>query len=56
MNPYNSAVTRQLLQECPGVQWRGLCASTAAGIGSVSGQGMKTRQAAQHGQKKKKDD
>lgn len=54
-NPYNSAVTRQLLQECPGVQWRGLCASTAAGIGSVSGQGMKTRQAAQqHGQKKRR--
>ena len=52
-NPYNSAVTRQLTQECPGFQWRELSAS-AAGIGSVSGQGMKTWQAAQCGQKKRR--
>jgi len=54
-NPYNSAVTRQLIQECPGVQWRGLRAYTAAGIGSVSGQETMTRQAVRHGQKQKKD-
>ena len=36
------------------VQWLGLCAFTAEGPGSVSGQGTKIPQATQHSQKKKK--
>ena len=36
------------------VQWLGLSAFTAVGLGSTPGQGTKIRQAAQHSQKKKK--
>ena len=36
------------------VQWLGLCASTAGGVGSIPGQGTKILKAMQHGQKKKK--
>ena len=36
------------------VQWLGLCAFTANGVGSVPAQGTMIPQAALHGQKKKK--
>ena len=36
------------------VQWLGLCAFTAMGLGSIPGQGMKILQAAWHSQKIKK--
>ena len=36
------------------VQWLGLHASTAGGMGSIPGQGTKILYATQHGQKKKK--
>ena len=35
------------------VQWLGLCASTAGGLGSILGEGTKILQAAQRGQKRK---
>ena len=34
------------------VQWLGLCASTAGGVGSIPGQGTKIPHAAERGQKK----
>ena len=36
------------------VQWLGLCASTAGGLGSVPGGGTKILQASHFGQEKKK--
>ena len=36
------------------VQWLGLCASTAGGMGLIPGQGTEILQATQHGQKQKK--
>ena len=36
------------------VQWLGLCAFTAGGMGSIPGRGTKFLQAARRGQKKKK--
>ena len=36
------------------VQWLGLCASTAGGMGSITGLGTKNLHATQHGQKKPK--
>ena len=36
------------------VQWLKLCASTAGGLGSISGQGTKILHATQCGQKQKK--
>ena len=36
------------------VQWLGLCASTAGGMGSIPDRRTEIPQAAQHGQKKKK--
>ena len=38
------------------VQWLGLCAFTAGGSGLIPGQGIKSPQATQHGQKKKNPD
>ena len=38
------------------VLWLRLCASTAGGTGSIPGQGTKIPHAAQHGQKKKKNE
>ena len=37
------------------VQWLGLCTSTAAGMGSILGQGTKIPEATWHGHKKKKE-
>ena len=36
------------------VQWLGLCASVAGGMGSIPGQGTKIPHATRYGQKKKK--
>ena len=37
------------------VQWLGLCASTAGGMGSIPGQGTKIPHAVWHGQKQNQD-
>ena len=52
-------VTEQLIQRVKlgtslAVQWLGLCAFTAKGPGSVTGQGTEIPQATQHGQKQKR--
>ena len=49
-----SWLRRNILGSSLGFQWLGLCVSTAGGMGSIPGWGMKIPQTMWHGQKKKK--
>ena len=57
--PYDITYTWHLKYDTYGnsltVQWLGLCAFTAEGLGSISGRGTKIPQAVWYGKKKKKE-
>ena len=54
VNGLNASIKRHRVENSLAVQWLGLCASTAVGMGSLPGQGTKIPQATWHSQKKKK--